>query len=353
MSGIKPNRARTFSNDRNYRIAFDNKRQRNFILTQDNDVIGLENPSLIILAQELGFAPKKSSVLNEIIDSTDKNAPKGNSNYSNFIREGGLVSNSIQAVRDIIQDPQGSLDKVKNNALELAQGSIRPAKQVAFVIPRQSFLLLVAINYKGLATKYFNRSEADRRKIIDGWEDKWGGDRGSLEGSFATGKNKLPLFISTKKRLEYLKMQRSQVSFANVTGADDAVAAKSFTEIMKQIASALLVLYWMAKVFKELMPVDPKIDADVNAGQENADNQGGVAGDSLKGLEYEELQAQIDAIRANPNLTIEQKNALISEIESVMPSFFERNKTWFIVGTGGLVLVGFLAYLLAQRQKTN
>jgi len=351
MSGIKPNRARTFSNDRNYRIAFDNKRQRNFILTQDNDVIGLENPSLIILAQELGFAPKKSSVLNEIIDTTDKNAPKGDSKYSNFIREDGLLSNSIQAVQDIIRDPQGSIDKVRNNAVELANGSIRPAKQVAFVLPRQAFLGLVAINYQGFATKYFNRSEADRRKIIDMWEDKWGGDRGSLEGSFSTGKSKLPLFISTKKRLEYLKMQRSQISFANATGVEES--GFTLATILGWVLTSLGIIYTMIKIFKELKPVNPKIDADVDAGQENVDRQDGAVGDSLKNLEYEELQAQIDAIRANPNLTTEQKNALIAEIESVMPSFFQRNKTWFIAGTGGLVLVGFLAYLLAERQKTN
>ena len=129
---VTPNRQRTFTNDRNYRIAYDKNRGMNFIVTQDQNVIGLENPSLILLAQELGFAPKKSSVLDELIGEKKQNATQENSQNANFIREGGLLDNSIQAVKDIIQDPQGSLDKVRTNAMQLAQGSIRPAKQVAF-----------------------------------------------------------------------------------------------------------------------------------------------------------------------------------------------------------------------------
>lgn len=347
---IKPNRARTFTNDRNYRIAFDNNRRMNFIVTQDQNVIGLENPSLILLAQELGFAPKKSSALDEMINGGDKKTQKENAQYTNFIREGGLVNNTIQAVRDIIQDPQGSLDKVKTNALQLASGSIRPAKQVAFVLPRQAFLGLVALNYQGFATKYFNRSESDRRKVIDMWEDKWGGDRGSLEGSFATGKTKMPLFISKKKRAEYLQMQKSQLAFANVAGADDAVALGT---ILSWIATSLAIIISLIQLFKMLKPVNPQIDAQVDKGQEDADKRDGEPTNTQKSLEYDELQAQIDSIQANPNLTQEQKNALIQEIQSVMPTYWERNKTWIIISSGGLVFVGILAYLLAERQKGN
>jgi hypothetical protein len=349
---IKPNRERTFSNDRNYRIAFDNKRRMNFIVTQDQNVIGLENPSLILLAQELGFAPKKSTALSEMINGGDEKTKKENAKYSNFIRQGGLIDNSIQAVRDVIQDPQGSLDKVRTNAMQLAQGSIRPAKQVAFVLPRQSFLGLVALNYQGFATKYYNRSEADRRKIIDMWEDKWGGDRGSLEGSFSTGKNKMPLFISKKKRAEYLQMQKSQLSFANFTDPISG-ATIGLGTILGWVAVSLGIILTLIQIFKALKPVNPEIDAQVDRGQEDVDRQDGQPSINLRTLEYQELQAQIDTIQANPNLTQEQKNALIQEIQSVMPTYWERNKTWIIISSGGLVLVGVLAYLLAERQKGN
>ena len=349
---VTPNRQRTFTNDRNYRIAYDKNRGMNFIVTQDQNVIGLENPSLILLAQELGFAPKKSSVLNELIGEKKQNATQENSQNANFIREGGLLDNSIQAVKDIIQDPQGSLDKVRTNAMQLAQGSIRPAKQVAFVIPRQSFLGLVALNYQGFATKYYNRSEADRRKIIDMWEDKFGGDRGSLEGSFSTGKTKTPLFISKKKRAEYLQMQKSQLSFANlvdpISGGTIGVGA-----ILGWIASALLIILTTIQILKVLKPVNPEIDAQVDRGQEDVDRQDGQPPINLRTLEFQELQAQIDTIQANPNLTQEQKNALIQEIQSVMPTYWERNKTWIVISSGGLVLIGVLAYLLAERQKGN
>ena len=347
MSAIKPNRARTFTNDRNYRIAFDNNRRMNFIVTQDQNVIGLENPSLILLAQELGFAPKKSSVLDEMLNGGNSKTTQESSQNANFIREGGLLDNTIQAVRDVIQDPQGSLDKVRTNAMQLAQGSIRPAKQVAFAVPRQAFLGLVALNYQGFATKYYNRSEADRRKIIDMWEDKWGGDRGSLEGSFSTGKNKPPLFISKKKRLQYLQMQKSQLSFANVTGIDDVGG------VLFAISVSLGIILTLIKIFKELRPVNPQIDANVDKGQEDADKQDGGSSIDLRTMEYQELQAQIDTIQANPNLTQEQKNALIQEIQSAMPTYWERNKTWIIIGIGGVALIGVLAYFLTQRQKTN
>ena len=236
--------------------------------------------------------------------------------------------------------------------MQLAQGSIRPAKQVAFVIPRQSFLGLVALNYQGFATKYYNRSEADRRKIIDMWEDKFGGDRGSLEGSFSTGKTKTPLFISKKKRAEYLQMQKSQLSFANlvdpISGGTIGVGA-----ILGWIASALLIILTTIQILKVLKPVNPEIDAQVDRGQEDVDRQDGQPPINLRTLEFQELQAQIDTIQANPNLTQEQKNALIQEIQSVMPTYWERNKTWIVISSGGLVLIGVLAYLLAERQKGN
>jgi hypothetical protein len=349
---VTPNRQRTFTNDRNYRIAFDSKRRMNFIVTQDQNVIGLENPSLILLAQELGFAPKKSSVLDEMMGGKKENAPKENSQNANFINEGGLLDNSIQAVKDIIQDPQGSLDKVRTNAMQLAQGSIRPAKQVAFVLPRQAFLGLIALNYQGFATKYYNRSEADRRKIIDMWEDKFGGDRGSLEGSFSTGKNKLPLFISKKKRAEYLQMQKSQLSFANIVDPISG-ATVGIGTILGWVAVSLGIILSLIQILKVLKPVNPQIDAQVDRGQEDVDRQDGEPSINLRTLEYEELQAQINTIQANPNLTQEQKNALIQEIQSVMPTYWERNKTWIIVSSGGLVLIGVLAYLLAERQKAN
>jgi hypothetical protein len=57
----------------------------NFIVTQAQNVIGLENPSLILLAQELGFAPKKSSVLDELIGEKKQNATQENSQNANFI----------------------------------------------------------------------------------------------------------------------------------------------------------------------------------------------------------------------------------------------------------------------------
>jgi hypothetical protein len=236
--------------------------------------------------------------------------------------------------------------------MQLAQGSIRPAKQIAFVVPRQAFLGLVALNYQGFATKYYNRSEADRRKIIDMWEDKWGGDRGSLEGSFSTGKTKTPLFISKKKRAEYLQMQKSQLSFANIVDPISG-ATIGFGTILGWVAVSLGIILTLIQIFKALKPVNPQIDAQVDRGQEEADRQDGEPPINLRTLEYQELQSQIDTIQANPNLTQEQKNALIQEIQSVMPTYWERNKTWIIISSGGLVLVGVLAYLLAQRQKGN
>ena len=352
MSAIKPNRARTFTNDRNYRIAFDNNRRMNFIVTQDQNVIGLENPSILLLAQELGFAPKKSSVLDEMLNGGNSKTTQESSQNANFIREGGLLDNTIQAVRDVIQDPQGSLDKVRTNAMQLAQGSIRPAKQVAFAVPRQAFLGLVALNYQGFATKYYNRSETDRRKIIDMWEDKWGGGRGSLEGSFSTGKNKTPLFISKKKRVEYLQLQKSQLSFANIVDPISG-ATVGLGAVLGWIAVSLGIILTLIQILKVLKPVNPQIDAQVDRGQEDADREDGEPSINLRTLEYEELKAQINTIQANPNLTQEQKNALIQEIQSVMPTYWERNKTWIIIGIGGVALIGVLAYLLTQRQKTN
>lgn len=74
--------------------------------------------------------------------------------------------------------------------------AFKAAKAVAFFAPRKAFLLLVALNVRGLAKRLSKVSTIGKKNL---WENKFGGKLSILEGAIKRGLKKKPLFGASKK----------------------------------------------------------------------------------------------------------------------------------------------------------
>jgi hypothetical protein len=372
--GQQPNRKQTFQDDRSYKYAVNEDTTEIFLVMPDKSLVPLENPYLLLLSEQMGFHSPKKIEYFKLKPNQDKRFTDDD-NYQNAFGDGIKRINKqiVNGVKDFVENPKQAIknlgrelkigkeklgNRVKSQledavdlAGKLAKGikEARPLKKAVFVVPRQSFLSLVALNYKGIATKYFNRSEEDRRAIIDGWEEKWGGDRGTLENAFNAGKNKTPLFISKRKRQEIIRLQEDLDNDANFANLDPI----TITAIAGIIAAALPIIEWIIRMFmqRKARKDAEQLERDIDEAERNAENNDPPT--SVIDYEKVELERQIQAIQANPNLDQEQKDILLNELRGVLPTetWWDKNKLLVIVSSGGVVILGTLAYLLYKRNQ--
>lgn len=369
--GQQPNRKQTFQDDRSYKYAINEDTNELYLVMPDKSLVPLENPYYLLLAEQMGFYTPKRPQYFKLKPNEDKRFTDDD-DYSNAFGDGlKKIGKQIgNGVKDFIEDPkqaiknlgrelkiakQKSGTRVKSffdDSLEVSSKLLkgikeaRPLKKVGFAPQRQAFLGLVAVNYQGFATRYFLRSDEDRKAIIDSWEEKWGGDRGSLEGAFNTGKDKLPLFISKRKRQDMIRKQ-DELADNNWAG----VLAES--TIVALIGLAISLITWMVNMFvqRKVRKDQEKKEQEILDAQTNADNNDPVT--TPIDYELEEINRQILAIQSNPNLDQEQKDTLINELRGVVPpqTWWDKNKIWVITASGGVVLLGTLAFLLYKRNQ--
>ena len=106
-----------------------------------------------------------------------------------------------QAAKDVIKNPGQALRKGVKSALRDAKklsvkDILKGVKTVGLVVPRKSFLSLVALNVRGLATRMSKLSDDEIKKL---WVNKFGGKFDVLKNAIAKGKKKKPLFGASKK----------------------------------------------------------------------------------------------------------------------------------------------------------
>jgi len=90
-----------------------------------------------------------------------------------------------------------SLKKLKKGLKKIKLKSIfKGVKAVALVAPRKSFLTLVNLNVRGLATRLSKLPESDLKKF---WADRFAGKLSVLKSAISRGAKKRPLFGASKK----------------------------------------------------------------------------------------------------------------------------------------------------------
>ena len=372
--GQQPNRKQTFQDERSYKYAVNEDTNDIFLVMPDKTLVPLENPYLVLLSEQLGFHEGKKEQYFKVKPNSDKRFTNDD-NYSNAFGDGlkKIGKQVANGVKDFIQDPKqaiknlgrelkiakeksgtrikSSFDDAMDIASKIGQGikEARPLKKAIFVVPRQSFLSLVALNFRGIATKYFNRSDEDKKVIIDEWQEKWGGDRGTLENAFDAGKGKLPLFISKRKRQEVIRLQ-DDLAETDYKNFDPATwgAISSLMVVSLPLISWITQLFMVRKARKDA----EKLEQEINEAERNAENND----PPTSPIDYEkiEIERQIQAIQANQNLDQEQKDILINELKGVLPtetSWWSKNKIWVITASGGVIVLGTLAFLLYKRNQ--
>ena len=124
--------------------------------------------------------------------------------------------------------------------------ALKAAKTVSFFPTRKAFLLLVALNVRGLA-KRLSRLSAIAKKNL--WVNKFGGKIDVLEGAIKRGLKKKPLFGASKK-VKAIKGVGYVIDNSNsITGAGDPISTGASTATI--IAAAAPILIALSKLFKK------------------------------------------------------------------------------------------------------
>ena len=116
----------------------------------------------------------------------------------------------------------------------------RPVKKIGLSAPRNSYLALMRLNYRGLASKtYRARTLPENNKAWENIKSKWislGGNIDSIINASESGKNKKPLFCGSDCK-ENLKFHNLEPATTASLVASGAAIISSMGDAFSQIKS--------------------------------------------------------------------------------------------------------------------
>lgn len=233
----------------------------------------------------------------------------------------------------------------------------RAVKTAALAPARGSFLTLVRLNFRGLASKFNLLNEKGEKKLFDKWE-KLGGKKDALQRAIDKGKSKKVMACGKKCRAKAGENPQlppdSQSDFVNfcaepaTCSAAIAAAATVTATIVKSIGdkSNYKSQIELAKIENDTQKAEEKekkIDASMTP-QEAA-----IADEIIKAQ-----AGGFDAVKAimeNPNLTAEEKNAALQDLKEDMVDggLSTGKKIGIAVGIVALLGIGF--YLMNKNKN--
>jgi hypothetical protein len=227
-------------------------------------------------------------------------------------------------------------------------------KTAVLAVPRTAMLGLVKINFRGAASRFALLNPEGRKKLLDKFE-KLGGQRGNLENAIDTGKKNKPLLCGKKCRAKAGKNPPlptpDQAEFCNfgdpatvglisaglgtLTALIQAVGGKDNYKSEAELAAL------EAEVANEQANEDA-VDATMSP------QDAALADEIIKSQEaaYEPVKAIMD----NPNLTSEEKQAALLDIQESIKEEGMSTTTKILIGVGILAALG-LAFFLFKRKK--
>lgn len=138
------------------------------------------------------FAKCKNPAIKNILQAEIKSIESGNFKGTIYSPRSG---SEIKGLEDEIG--KLSLKKVGKKLKKIKlKNIVKGVKAVSFVAPRKAFLALVALNFRGIATRLTKLSDGELTAI---WVKKFGGKLSVLKKSISRGSKKRPLFGSGKK----------------------------------------------------------------------------------------------------------------------------------------------------------
>mgnify|MGYP003646059961 CR=1 FL=1 len=133
----------------------------------------------------------------------------------------------VDIPRDKIKD---ALKKLSLNNIKKDLGKLgRVGKMGAFLVPRQAYIGLIALNYRGNALRLesiiYGNNQNLKNQLKDKWENGLGGNYAKLVGAVNKGRNKKPFFCGAKcksKASEYSNVL-AEGTIAVLIGAGSSV----------------------------------------------------------------------------------------------------------------------------------
>jgi hypothetical protein len=333
-----------FYNDSNHYFGVDGENP--FLITEKKEIVGMENPYFIALSKKKGVFDKTynfsdDDYSNAIGDKLKKGAKNVGGRIGNAVKD--TIQDPKKAIKNLGKDVKKGAEGVKDAVKEGGQKALDAAKKVYLAIPRQAFLGMVAINYKGLATRYNSKTTEGKKQIEDKWE-RLGGEVGSFRGSVTTGEKKKPLFLSKKKRAEMYAQMNSEMGGKKEV---NFLAFDPATDTM--IASGTTILAAILPVMLKAPSANPTAEADLDKEEAVVDAEGGALTQEDVSAMEKFAKSQRDEIINNPNLTPAEKQELLKELNAG-GSWFKKNIWLVLIGVVG---IGAIGYYMLKANKQN
>lgn len=235
--------------------------------------------------------------------------------------------------------------------------------RASLVVPRGSALILIKVNYRGLAKRFSLLTEDAKQKLYTRWEDL-GGKTDKLTKAIEEGKNR-PLFVCGKKcRAKYgakpqIPIQKEE--YSNVAGGDDlaigALIASGLgviTALINQIGTGKNANK-SYKNQKDLM----QLQADIAQKQREEDAIDATMSPSERKIAEEIVKAQNSgfdpklAIQNNPNLTADEKAEAIKQLEGATKSKIgiDTGKKYLLIGA--VLVLAYVGWEYYKSTKTQ
>jgi len=261
-----------------------------------------------------------------------------------------MLQEKLRQAMNKAQEEQEMLNA--SGARKFFKGLGRGVARAALVAPRGAAIGLIRLNYRGAATRLSILNQRGKSKVDSKWKDL-GGKTDKLNAAISAGKNKKPLICGKKCRA---RMGRSQ----NFDGMDDYYNFSDPVTASMIAAGAGMLSTIIGVISKnqdykrqeDLIKLQSELQKAEN--EENAIDA--TMTPSERKLADEIIRAQnaeadpIEAIRRNPNLTADEKEAAIKELQRMTSSVSLRNK--LIIGGIIVTILGLVGYYIYSK-KTN
>ena len=292
------------------------------------------------------------------------------------LRKGGMSRKDARKTA-VKQIPKDSLKTIAQKSLKRAGSTLKSVGKVVksgvMFIPRQSDRGLLALNYRGFATRlaYIKKNDPSLWKKV---EDKWkgiGGKVSSLEKAINTGKDKKLLFCfracKAKHNKNYIKKNFSGAAGIEIDknalysalneahGYSNAVCAGACITA-SYVASASAVIGTIGSTIGKVG--ETKAMRDETERQSKLDDEQVKLMAQQQGIDEEQMKRQLDMeeqaimaeldpinqIMQNPDLTPSEKAEAVKQVKDGLEGKSKRDiKKYAIVGGIALVAIVVLA----------
>lgn len=228
----------------------------------------------------------------------------------------------------------------------------RTIARASLVLPRGAAIGLIRLNFRGSATRFSLLNDKGKSKLDTKWKDL-GGKTDRLNDAIKEGKGKKPFVCGKKCRSKAGSNPSIDVSdeFVNL----DPATASLVTAGLGVISTLVGVIAGKSnfKNQSELM----RLEAQIKQADKQEDAIDATMTPAERKLADEIIKAQnsgidpIEAIRRNPNLTAEEKDAAIKSLKEITGGG-DMNKK-IIIGGIVVAVIGLIGYYLYSKKSSE